>query len=344
MRPATKLHVQFQFNLRGMKKLFRRSFFLNERLSMVLGKASDSYHLCYTSGIPLHSRKVSFDFIIAECNEHLQVVVLFILELGNLPILHTKEVATVISSTSLMTSRDMNAATHMVTVTWFDAYGPPLKLLSSNPAFGNSTIKRMCVRFHTKLEPCPARKHKEIGRVESDNKTIRKVVKTLLSDELHFCQTFQLYGADFEILSSAKFFKNVIYGSKLVSSIEQAHGSTAVTAGLPKRPVLFDVLWFYLEQVFLSALHTLMRSRTVHTIPPHLLSATTPIYFYENQGTYGSWCKGYVAHYTEQVVSFYKNNLQRAHLHINNENIWLLPESSQLAELDKQELRMRFLQ
>ena len=127
---------------------------------------------------------------------------------------------------------------------------------------------------------------------------------------------FQIYITQFsfdEILSRAIFLKNVMYGSKTLSSIELAKGYTTALAGLPKQSVTDDLGRAHVEQVARRALHRMVSSRDVRTLERNSLTLKTPIYYFERQKKFGVWQLGFVLEAKENLVLVIKNSSGRGH-------------------------------
>lgn len=125
----------------------------------------------------------------------------------------------------------------------------------------------MCAEKNIAFDPRPARRHKKIGSVESDNGTIWTLVKTLLFDKTHVQDTRNSYQIHFKISSKATILKNVMYGSKSRSSFELAHGYTPLSVRTPKRMLPEELLSSYHKQVFRRAFHIMLRSFLLYPDP-----------------------------------------------------------------------------
>jgi len=175
-----------------------------------------------------------------------------------------------------MISRDMQDASQMISTRWFDVYGPP-KHLSGDPEFNNETIHALCATYDIQYDDRPARRHSKIGSVESANSAIRLFVQRLLKDEQHYRKTRNRFQSDYEILSHATFLKNVLYGSKKLSSFEMAKGYTPAICGLSQSQFSSELLKAHQEQVARRALHEFLHSRHTSTVSPDLLPPKTPV-------------------------------------------------------------------
>ena len=221
---AVKLHTFTHLTARDMKMICSRAGVLNPILSQALELVVQKCTSCKRSGRPLHSRKVSFARVLSGFTDHLQADFLFIKELQNIPILHIVDVGTGFSATALMSSRDMEDASRMIKTKLFHVHGPP-PVLSGDPEFDNRIIRRLCADAEVEYAARPARMHYKIGSVESANATIRLFVQPLVMDDEHQSRARGTKRLLYEILSHARFLKNVLYGGKQASSFELARGS-----------------------------------------------------------------------------------------------------------------------
>jgi len=331
---AVRLHTFTHLTTRDMKEICTRAKILTPVLAQALEAVFDKCTSCKSTGRPVHSRKVSFSRVLAAFNDHLQVDYLFIRELGNLPILHLTDVGTGFSVTVLMISRDMQDASQMISTRWFDVHGPP-KHLSGDPEFNNETIHALCSTYDVLYDARPARRHNKIGSVESANAAIRLFVQRLLKDEQHYRKTRNRFQSDYEVLSHATFLKNVLYGSKKLSSFEMAKGYTPAICGLSQSQFSSELLRAHQEQVARRALHEFIHSRITATVSSDLLPPRTPVYFFFKENKVGTWRSGYVLQAEGHIVNVCTDReLKNKPLQVAYEDVRVVPSSTLLQELD----------
>ncbi len=87
---AYKLHAVTHYQLPDMLYICKKAGILTPPLCQALKDLLDKRTICKTTGRPLNSKKVSFDKILREFNDHVQLDFFFIEELGGGPILHAR--------------------------------------------------------------------------------------------------------------------------------------------------------------------------------------------------------------------------------------------------------------
>ena len=204
---------------------------------------------------------------------------MFIEELGNLPILLIIDRITSFASTCFMLSRNLVDAAKIIKTRWFDIHGSPSSIFG-DPEFRKAEITKLCIEYHVNYLPRPARRHNKIGSVESNVTAIRFTVQKLLKNEKHNRTEKSQYKSDYEILSDAKFLKNIMYDNVSISSFEIVRGYTPNICGLPRSDVSEQLTNAYLEQTSRRAFHKFIRSKHTTTISKDLLPPNTPVYFF----------------------------------------------------------------
>lgn len=335
---ALRFHTYTHMPPKDMKKICNRAGIMTPTLSAALDDVYDNCKICCTTGRPLNTNKVSFNTVLAGFNDHLQVDFLFIKELGSMPILHMVDKATSMSATALMPSRNIDEAAKMITTRWFDIYGAPT-VLSADPEFRKNSITSLCTDHNVTYEPRPARRHNKIGIVESNNKPVRLMVQRLLKSEAHRRSSRGLFRSDYEILSKATFLKNIMFGSKQLSSFELAHGYTPNICDLPKATISTDLINAHLEQVSRRAVHKFIRSKQTSPLNKELLPPRTPVYYYKREIKGGRWILSKVVTCEDHIVHVEPMSKDKARtVQVAFEDIRLVPDSDILKELDQMEL------
>jgi hypothetical protein len=114
---------------------------------------------------------------------------------------------------------------------WVYIHGPPSEC-SGDPEFDNSTFRQYLSHHNVIYKARPARRHNKTGFVESGHSSIKLLARRLAIDirqgktQISRSVTFS------EILAHAVFLRNVLYGSRTLSSFEQARGYQPSLAGL----------------------------------------------------------------------------------------------------------------
>jgi hypothetical protein len=98
-----------------------------------------------------------------------------------------------------------------------------------------------------------------------------------------------------EILAHALFLRNVLYGSRTLSSFEQARRYQPSVAGLPVGFVTPDLQIAHLEQVARRTLSLLLKSKNSNLLDQSVLLRGTAICFYTKIGKKTSWAPGFVS-------------------------------------------------
>ena len=117
-------------------------------------------------------------------------------------------VGTGFSTTSLMSSW-VEDASRTIKTKWFDVNGPP-QMLSGDLEFDNRVFRSLCTATEVQYATRPARRHIQIGSVESANATIRLFVQRLLMDDEHKSTVRGTRKLLYEILSRATFLEHFL--------------------------------------------------------------------------------------------------------------------------------------
>ena len=114
----------------------------------------------------------------------MQLDFMYVKELGNAPVLHMIDVATGLSVTKILPSRDIENVTHACEIYWFNVHGSPTKV-SGDPEFDNKEFRNFLESKDSEFNPRPARRHNKVRSVESSNGTIRMFCERLLKDAVY---------------------------------------------------------------------------------------------------------------------------------------------------------------
>ncbi len=283
---------------------------------------------------------MSFDKILREFNEHVQLDFFYIEELGGGPILHARDKATGYSETSLLPSRDLDDAAAAFVKIWIDSHGPP-KIVSGDREFVKSPFKKFLWDYGISLQERPARRHNKIGIVESKHNSIRLFVQRLLKDAEYWRLSMGLEISRQSILSKATFLSNALRGNAILSSFELARGYLPSFVGLPRSQISKEILDAHKEQQAKRALIRMLRSKTPHVVKSEVLKPKTPVYYFIKSNKQGNWKLGFVSNAQEHLVTVTSNSDGRGHkMAIAYEDIRLVPSSALLHELQKVELEI----
>lgn len=234
--------------------------------------------------------------------------------------------------------RDCTTVRKVIHVNWFCVHGPPTEI-SADPEFENADFRHFCASHNVKLAPRPARRHNKIGIVESSNEAIRYFVQRLLNDREFATERGRPSLSDQEIVANAAFLKNLLSGSKLISSFELAKGYTPSMSGLPDSPSSIDFFSAYLENSCRRALHIFLRSKNTKHISRTLLAPGTPVYFYRKSQSRGAWFPAFVKTTKDHLAILSSTrDLKGTTYSVSYEDLRLQPSSPLLRELERLEL------
>jgi hypothetical protein len=231
-RFALRLHSATHLSLGDMQTICKRSGVWNPILDQCLANAVSICQSCQMTGRPHASRKVSTSNISRSFNSHIQVDFFYIEDLDPRLILHIRDASTGLSACCVQASRDMDLTGSNLQLSWIYVHGPPVEC-SGDPEFDNSTFRQYLKQHDVIYKARPARRHNKIGSVESGHSAIKLIARRLALDlnqikaELSRLATFS------EIVTHATFLRNLLYGSRVLSSFEQARGYQPSVAGLP---------------------------------------------------------------------------------------------------------------
>jgi hypothetical protein len=331
---AFRLHGATHLSLADMRTLCKRSGVWTPGLDQALSNAVSICQSCQLTGRPHPSRKVSTTNLSRTFNTHVQVDFFYIEDLDPSPILHIRDTASGLSACCVQGSRDMDLAGCNFQKHWVYIHGPPSEC-SGDPEFDNSTFRQYLSHHNVIYKARPARRHNKTGFVESGHSSIKLLARRLAIDirqgetQISRSVTFS------EILAHAVFLRNVLYGSRTLSSFEQARGYQPSLAGLPVGFVTPDLQKAHLEQVARRTLSLLLRSKNSHLLDRSVLLPGTAIYFYTKLGKKTSWAPGFVSQALPEYVGVRRQPGNRGSiLKIAYEDIRLAPRSSLLQELD----------
>jgi hypothetical protein len=258
----------------------------------------------------------------------------YIEDLDSSPILHIRDTSSGLSACCVQGSRYMDLTGCNFQKHWLYIHGPPSEC-SGDPEFDNSTFRQYLSHDNISYKARPARRHNKTGFVESGNASIKILARRLALDVRQGVPQVSRGVAFSEILSHAVFLRNVLYGSRSLSSFEQARGYQPSIAGLPVGFVTPDLHKAHLEQVARRTLSLLLKSKNSHILSQSVLLPGTAIYFHTKIGKYTGWTPGFVSQAVPEYVGVRRQPGTRgAILKIAYEDIRLAPHSSLLQELD----------
>ena len=335
---AFKLHSFTHYQLPDMLYLCRKANILTPALRQALQIALKKCTSCKTTGRPLNSKKVSFDKILREFNEHVQIDFLFIEELGSGPILHARDKATGYSETVRLSSRDLDDAAAAFSRIWIDSHGPP-KIVSADREFFKSSFRTFLKDHLITLEERPARRHNKLGIVESRHRSLRLFVQRLLKDAEYWRLSKGLEVSRHAVLSRATFLCNALRGNAVLSSFELARGYLPSFVGLPQTLISKGIFEAYKEQQAKRAISRMLRSKTQQVVKAEILKPKTPVYYFVKGTKRGEWKLGFVSKSQDHSVEVTANSTGRGHkIAVAYEDIRLVPSSALLYELQQIEL------
>jgi hypothetical protein len=102
---------------------------------------------------------------------------------------------------------------------------------SGDTELDNSTFRQYLSHQNVSYKARPARRHNKIGFVESGRSSIKLIPRSLALDVRQGVQQISRSVSFSEILAHAVFLRNVLYGSRTLSSFEQARGYQPSLAG-----------------------------------------------------------------------------------------------------------------
>jgi hypothetical protein len=337
-RFAYRLHGATHLSLKDMETLCKRSQVWTTGLQQSLRNAISSCESCARTGRPKISRKVSPSAVSRSFNSHVQVDFFYIEDLDPRPILHIRDASTGLSSCTVQASRDMDLTACMFEMNWIHIHGPPIEC-SGDPEFDNTTFKACLSKHSIDYKPRPARRHQKTGIVESGHGSIKLMSRRLSLDVAQNFISYSRKPTFAEIISHATYLRNLLYGSRTLSSFEQARGYQPSVLGLPQFFINKDLIQAHEEQVSRRILTRILRSREPSLLSRSILAPGTPVYFYVRATKTSSWQSGYVAEALPEYVAVRRQPQARGQtLKIAYEDLRLAPKSSLLQELDKLEL------
>lgn len=146
------------------------------------------------------------------------------------------DVASAFSVTTFAGLRAMDVVAKSFEVAWCNSYGPSSQE-SGDPEFGNKVFVNALNYLGIKFISQPARRHNKIRSVESENEELRLIIEKLLIDGKNSAEDHDVTIAHEEVLSRATYLRNILLGSRKLSSFEIVKGYAPALGGLPQRPV-----------------------------------------------------------------------------------------------------------
>jgi len=339
---AFKLHAFTHYTLEDMLTICKQANVLTPPLVQALQLSIKKCTSCGTTGRPHNMKKVSFDRLLREFNEHVQVDFFYIVEISKNPILHARDKASGFSATIIVPSRDMIVATKAYRKIWVNIYGPPATV-SADPEFNNRTFRDDLSVDKTTFEPRAARRHNKTGSVESRHGPLRIMAQRLKKDAEYLHSSHGISPPAEEILARSTFLCNALRGNSKLSSFELAKGYQPSILGLPQTSVSKEILDAYREQQSKRSISRLLQSKNPSLIKEEALPRQTAVYYFvkDPSGHRGKWKSGYVFKASEHTVAITPNPKGTgAKSMVAYEDIRLMPTSPLLFEITKLELEL----
>jgi len=133
--------------------------------------------------------------------------------------------------------------------------------------------------------------------------------------------------------------RNILYGSKKLSSFELVRGYTPQLVRLPQTQVSAELMVAHEEQVARRALRLVNKGRQPHVVKAEDLSRDEKVYYFKRGPKFGTWELGFVRAIEPHFVSLSsKEEHQGKHIRAAFEDIRRVPKSSLLRELDEMDL------
>jgi hypothetical protein len=155
----------------------------------------------------------------------------------------------------------------------FSRYGPyrlqhpttlvllvPPSECSGDPEFDHATFMQYLKHHVITYKAQPARRHNKTGFVESGHSSIKLLARRLVLDSKSSTMHNRLPSFP-ELLSHATFLRNLLYGSRILSSFEQARGYQPSVADLPVGIITPALLQAYAEQIARRTLSRLLKEK-----------------------------------------------------------------------------------
>lgn len=181
-RLAHRLHSYSHLPKSNIKKVCKRAGILTPHLASSFRDVTRHCTACAGTGRLQRTMETSLTKVLVSFNENIQVDLLYISELSNLPTLHIVDTATSFSECALLPSREMPDIISALDRRWFSVYGAPANL-GGDVEFSRSSKFRDFLKYYmTSLEARPARRHNKSGSVEGKDGIIRHFPQKLLRD------------------------------------------------------------------------------------------------------------------------------------------------------------------
>jgi hypothetical protein len=147
----------------------------------------------------------------------------------------------------------------------------------------------------------PARRHNKTGFVESGHSSIKLLARRLVLDSKSSTMHNRLPSFP-ELISHATFLRNHLYGSRILSSFEQARGYQHSIADLPVGIITPALLQAHAEQIARRTLSRLLKARHVNLLDHSVLKPGTAINVFTKIGKRIRWDPGFVVNAWPEYV------------------------------------------
>jgi hypothetical protein len=239
------------------------------------------------TGRPHTIRKISTSNLSRTFNSDIQVDFFYVEELDPRPILHIRDTSTGFSACCVQASRDMYLTGCNIQLHWIYLHGPPSEC-SGDPEFDNAAFIQYLNHHDITYKARPARRHNKTGFVESGHSSIKLLARRLVLDSKSSTVHSRLPSFP-EIIAHATFLRNLLYGSRILSSFEQARGYQPSIAGLPVGFVTPDLRQAHAEQIARRTLSRLLKARHANLLDHSVLKPGTAIYVFTKIGKRTRW-------------------------------------------------------
>lgn len=148
-------------------------------------------------------------------------------------------------------------------------HGAPFSF-SADTELTRGNMKQFLKSHRIGLSKRPIRCHSKTGIIERENHTVKEIFECLQKDTSKY--------SDATLLSRATFLSNIFSRTSALNSFKLARGYNTALLGVHSRIVPSNFMEAYKDQAGTRALHRLVKSKTLRTIPINLLSPGTENY------------------------------------------------------------------
>ena len=219
-----KIHSRTHFHPTTIELLLRRANKWTDGIDKVIREVHANCHRCLETGDPEISKKFNLNKLHKQFNDRVQIDIAY--WKGKM-FLHIVDYATSYSEAVPVQSRNMESLVLAFERTWIHRHGN-CKEIYGDQEFESSFLLKWCKDRCVKFNPVPSRRHNKTGTVERKNRVIKDVLEKLDGDTSTKGYRFA------DLISSATFLSNVMYGNKNISSFEMARGYTPSIPGTDK--------------------------------------------------------------------------------------------------------------